>query len=286
MGSINKSFSLLLIVLLAVSSLIMAKPAFAQPVPTPSFTGTPPSVPIFTVQLGGPSINVPTTYSLNSNTGQVVAQIGYTNEYSYVVITIKNQPFTPFNDSQGNPISFYYNVQINTSNETGGGWLDIYQAYNGCPTQSTDSDYTNLSIGIEGQMGVLSLAGFYLHIQVEANIGYIGREVVSSSSGQFLGVPYVFVGDTSGWSNTETVTVPANMPLSASPAPASSTSTLTPSPTLMSVSSASCASSSLITNIALVVIAILLAIIIFLLLYFRKQKPVKSSQQTVSNGGT
>ena len=43
MGSVSKSFSLLLIVLLAVSSLIIAKPAFAQTIPTPS-------VPEFTVQ--------------------------------------------------------------------------------------------------------------------------------------------------------------------------------------------------------------------------------------------
>src|SRR5208283_4034825 len=49
MSGISKSFSLLLIVLLAVSSLIMAKPAFAQ-TPTPS-TIPKPSVPEFTITL-------------------------------------------------------------------------------------------------------------------------------------------------------------------------------------------------------------------------------------------
>ena len=51
MGSIGKSFSSLLIVLLAVSSLIMATPAFAQtPTPTPQYTPTPaPTIPEPTV---------------------------------------------------------------------------------------------------------------------------------------------------------------------------------------------------------------------------------------------
>src|SRR5208283_4947534 len=83
MSGISKSFSLLLILILAVSSLTIKKPAFAQ-FPTPS-------VPEFTVQLVGPSVDVPTTYSLNQSSGQIVAQIGYTNEYSNIVITIKNQ---------------------------------------------------------------------------------------------------------------------------------------------------------------------------------------------------
>jgi hypothetical protein len=80
MDNISKSFSLLLIVLLVASSLILAKPAFAQtPTPTPSSTPTP-SVPVFTVQPVGPPIIVNTTYYLDPNTGKIVAQIGYTNE--------------------------------------------------------------------------------------------------------------------------------------------------------------------------------------------------------------
>jgi uncharacterized protein (UPF0333 family) len=43
MGRISKKFSLLFVLILAVSSIIMAKPAFAQTIPTPS-------VPTFTIQ--------------------------------------------------------------------------------------------------------------------------------------------------------------------------------------------------------------------------------------------
>lgn len=108
MDNANKSFSLLLIALLAASSLIVATPAFAQtPTPTPIPT---PSVPQFTVQLVGPLFTFNTTYSLDPNSGKIVANIGYTNPYSYVELTIKNQPF---NLSYG---SLYYNVQIKNQN--------------------------------------------------------------------------------------------------------------------------------------------------------------------------
>ena len=87
-----KSFSMLLIVILAFSSLIMAKPAFAQ-TPTPSTIPTP-SVPEFTVKFVG-SLSVPLT----------------TDTLPSVNITIKNQPFTPYTDQDGNKINLYYLIQ-------------------------------------------------------------------------------------------------------------------------------------------------------------------------------
>ena len=272
MGSISKSFPLLLIVLLAVSSLIMATPAFAQ-TPTPSTTPTP-SVPQFTIQLVGPPITVNTTYSLDSNTGQIVANLGYTNQYSYVTLTIKNQPF---DSSYG---SLYYNVQLKNKN-TLENWTVVYYMNNvPNPEQTTDSDYTNISIYVELHWGVpFNLAGTQTDIQVQAQLGNWNYE-----NGLFTG-GYVFSGVTSPWSPTQTVIVPANIPLSPTPAPSSSTSTLTPTPTptLTSVGSASTSSLLSTTTIALVIIAVLLAIIVFLLIYMRKRKPINSSQQTVSN---
>ncbi len=257
MGSISKSFPLLLIVLLAASSLILAKPAFAQTIPTPS-------VPTFTVQLVGPPYTVPTTYSLNQSSGQIMANIGYSNEYNAVVVTVKNQPFDA---AYG---TLYYNIRVKEQNETSWGYPEnqIFYAFDTYPTQSTDFDYTNISIPFN--------AGTQEDIQVEAMLGSIGRNAT------LPGAPYEFVGVTSAWSNTQTVTIPANIPLSPTPTPSSSTSTITPTPTLTSVSSAFYASLLLI---ALFVIAFLLAIIIFLLIYMRKRKPINSSQQTVSNDG-
>lgn len=255
MRNISKSFSLLLILALALSSLIIPKSAFAQ-TPTPSSGSTQtPSVATFTLQLVGPSYTMPTTYSLNQSSGQIVAQIGYTNEYSNIVVTVENQAYANF-----------YNIQIKDHDQTDD-WADLYTTADGgnYPMQSPDSNYTSISISIEEE----GLAGRQIDIQVQAMDGNVVNTVNPYSPNSALNPQYAFEGETSGWSKTETVIVPANTPLSSTPTLTSSTSTLTPTSTLTSVSSASYASLLLI---ALVVIAFLLAVIIFLLLYMRRRK--------------
>ena len=257
----------------------MAKPALAQ-TPTPIPT---PSVPTFTVQPVGPPTIVNTTYSLDQNTGQIVAKIGYTNEYSAVNITIKNQIFSNLGSN-----TFYYNVRMKPHNSASN-WTVLWSQNElnnpnseDFPTQS-NSEYTIIPVGIFGPTyteyyvfpGGIPV-GAETDFQVEAMIG----QVYTIKPG-FDSWATAFSGATSGWSNTETVTVPANIPLSPTPAPSSSTSTQTPTPTpsLTSVSSASYASLLLI---ALVVIAFLLAIIIFLLLYMRKRGSASSQTKITS----
>jgi hypothetical protein len=251
MGSISKSFPLILILIIVISSLIMAKPAFAQN-PTPS-------VPEFTLKLVGPPYLLNTTYSLDPNTGQIVAKIGYTNPYSALEINVKNQPF---DSSYGN---LYYNVRVKNHSATDN-WVEAYRADYFFPKQSNDSDYTNVGFSIEGYNFIGTLAGSQVDIQVEAMLGGIFRKSIEFASG------YEFRGATSGWSSTQTVTIPANIPLSPTPTPSSSTLTPTPTPTVTSVSSAPNSSLLLITTIALVVIAFLLVIIISLLLHIRHRK--------------
>jgi hypothetical protein len=264
MGNASKTFALILTLTIAISSLslIIIKPSYAQDAtPTPSPTPLPtPSVPEFTVQLVGPSVDVPTTYSLNQSSGQIVAQIGYTNEYSALNITMKNQPFTPYlSDYYGNIIQLMYNVRIKPHN--GDNWVEVYSPYNAYPIQS-NSDYTTISISIEGQMDspLGAIAGTKSDIQVEALIGYIHVVVIGFST------PWVFNGTESSWSNTQTLSIPANIPLSPTPAPSSSSSTPTLSPTKSAASSL-----ALIIAVSLVVIAFLLAVIVALLFYIRKQ---------------
>ncbi len=125
MSNLTKSFSLLIILVLAASIVIIVKPSSAQ-----TATSMPSNIPIpvrpeFTLQLIGPPFVENTTYSLDPNTGQIVANIGYTNPFSIVEIIIKNQPFTPFNDNQGNPISMFYNVQVAVHNQTDS-WISLY----------------------------------------------------------------------------------------------------------------------------------------------------------------
>jgi hypothetical protein len=256
MKTMSKNASLILTLILASSSLIMIKTAYAA-VPKPS-------VPEFAVQPIGPSYDVPPTYSLDPNTGQFVTQNGYHVEYSYAEITIKNQAFPAIDDS-GNPVSFYYNVRIKGHDETDN-WLEVYYSGNGLPTQS-DSNYTKIPIPVERQnMGIQIPAGSKTDIQVQAMIGRIGRVFNPNSTSQIDMYPYRFIGETSGWSNTQTVTLPANTPLSPTPS-ASHTST----PTLTPDNSAPNSSFLLITTIAIVVMAVLIAgLVVAVVVLWRK----------------
>jgi hypothetical protein len=169
-----------------------------------------PSVPEFTLELVGPPYYVNTTYSLDPNTGQIVAKIGYTNPYSALKINVKNQPFS---DSYGD---LYYNVRVKNHSVTDN-WVEAYRVAHFFPKQSNDSDYTNVGFSIQGYNFIGTLAGCQVDIQVEAMLGRIGR--VSTSIGG-----YGFIGETSGWSETQTISIPANTPLSPTPSPSTSPS--------------------------------------------------------------
>jgi hypothetical protein len=218
MDIINKTFAVFLTLIIAMSCLVlMFKSVNAQTTtPTPSPIPIPvPSIPEFAVQLVGSPYVVNTTYHLDENTGQIVPQIGYSNQYSYLEIKIKNQPFMPFvGDQYGNMVQIQYNVRIKQSNETDN-WVEVYNPYNGYPIQANSDSFTIFKFPLEGgwDSPLGSIAGTQSDIQVEALAGYVHRMVVG------FGAPYVFNGTESGWSKTQTVSIPSNVPMTLSPSP-------------------------------------------------------------------
>jgi len=206
----SKRAVLLLIVILTVSSLMVVKPEHTSaqittptppPVtpssnptstPTPTPTPTPsypkPLVPEFTVKL--------------------ISSLTEGNETT-IELTIRNQPFDRNNIYT---YSFVYNVRIRTIDEN---WTDLYDAEDGYPTQS-NSDYTVLSyvlgesayyppadypLSPSMKVGILPTSG-QVDFQVQAMIGYRDRGVYSDGI-----MPYVFKGEKSGWSSTQTLTI-------------------------------------------------------------------------------
>ena len=101
MGIPNKGYSLLLVIVLAVSSLIMVESASAQSIPTPS-------VPDFTINITHHSSDTPSTVSTDPFTGANVTNPGSHYEWQTLDLTIKNQPFTQ--DAYG--IEFYYFIRM------------------------------------------------------------------------------------------------------------------------------------------------------------------------------
>lgn len=257
MGIIDKSLALVLILIMAISSLslMIVSSALAQSIPKPS-------VPEFTIKSIGPSFDIPPIYSSDSETGQIViAENGYHIEYSAVEITITNQLL---------PISFY-NIRIKGHNQPDNYWNELFRADEGF-LKPSNSNYTRTTIPVEGaqNVGIVVPTGTQTDIQVEAMIGRISRQFNPNATSQIDMYPYVFSGETSGWSNTQIVTLPTKTPLNPNPTSSSPTTTPTTCPT----------SNSVPLNMFVAVVAVFSVVVVaqLILLFRRHQKPSSLSK--------
>ncbi len=89
-------------------------------------TVTKPSVPEFTIKYVDYSLDIPPTYGIDQYTGEtIVTQYGEHIDNRTVEITIKNQPFTPFNDSSGHTINRFFDVRYKGS--YGEDWITMFR---------------------------------------------------------------------------------------------------------------------------------------------------------------
>ena len=206
----RRSLTLRVIAVLVLLSLFMVGYVFAQSIPKPS-------VPEFTLKLVAHPYDVPANYETDPYTGEeVLKEEAYHVENRSIEITIKNQQFARYK-LDDYPVNLFYNISYKGSYEKD--WS--YYAYNHDTewffTQS-DTEYTIISfkqIPTEGKMD----------FRVQAQAGYYTYYYL-------LWKVYEFNGETSGWSEIQTVniekiqTTPSQ---SASPTPTSSPET-TPTP--------------------------------------------------------
>jgi hypothetical protein len=200
----SKRATLLLITILTVSSLIMVENVFAQLI-------TKPSIPEFTAEYVDYSYDIAPTYTTDPYTNNTVIQTyGSHVDNRTVVITIKNEPFTPFNDSAGNTINLFYNVRFKGT--FGQDWTEMYGVERtvwysfanpddnyGYKIQNYASQNTVVVITSPAQQGQMD-------IQVEALKGYTNRTTIQGHIFMSV-VGYTFYGEESGWSNTQTLTI-------------------------------------------------------------------------------
>lgn len=207
-------FCLLLILIFTASSLIVVRPADAA-IPKPS-------VPEFTLEFDDESYDVPTTYEIDPYTGENVTHPGYHVPRTAFKMTIENQPFVPYYDEESEwNISFYYNIRMKGSYSED--WIELYRPSDGYPHQS-DIEYTVISLGTLGGTGLALKtsakmidvpSGGQVDFQVEAMIGYVHRSGVTAIPGS----GWTFTGEKSGWSSTQTITIPASSTPPPSPTP-------------------------------------------------------------------
>jgi len=186
-----------------------------------------PSVPEFTVKLADhsydvPPHDVPPTYGIDQYTGKnVTIQEGYHVENKSIEITIKNQPFTPYNLTkytvyyrdrdnfsriqssytydESKTVNFYYNIEV--KGHFGEDWKSVESSsftYEGRQSNvQYGSEYTIITVKADGYP-----ADAVLDFRVQARIGYYypygpGVQVIG----------YDFYGQESAWSNTQTITI-------------------------------------------------------------------------------
>jgi hypothetical protein len=237
MGSISRSFSILFVVILAVSSLMMVESTYAQTIPIPS-------VPEFTVKLIDTSYNTPATSTIDPYTGETITHPSQRIEARTLEIRIKNVQFTPFeikNGSNTYTVNFQYNIRFK-------GHFEEEWRY---PYNPNVNNYMGRDSGVEtiiSHQGEYSSTeglkltpdrgGFYatfppnakIDFQVQAMIGYVHYVVVA---GPFSGM--VFEGQTSDWSNTQTISIPdgsVTISTSPNPTPSPTNAMLSPTPTV------------------------------------------------------
>lgn len=204
----RKNATLFLITVLVLSSLVMVESAFAESNPEPS-------VPEFTIKIVSAPYDVPATRSIDPYTGEEIISPGYHVENKTTQIWIKNQPFTPYQISENDvewTINLFFNIRM--KGYFSQDWF-YYHYYNGSSDgnlrQAYDSEYTVVLIDSylpsEGQVDV----------QIEALVGYEHGVI---TAGGVPGTPRIITGESSGWSETQTLTID-EVPIP-SPVPSSS----------------------------------------------------------------
>jgi hypothetical protein len=228
MSRISKALSIIIITVLAASSIVMVESASGS---------TKPSTPEFTMKLIDKWYDVPPTYEINQFTGEnVTTNYGYRADNKSIEFTIKNQPFTPYNDTNDHYIGLYYNFQTKGAYGNqwanylfsrrfgGGGWWGEAYPYN--PPEeylhASTSEYTVISINLADLiMGDIPAKG-QVEIQVQALIGYL-----QPTDFMLAGHTYIFTGESSDWSATQTITIGEGAPTE-TPTPNASPSTSAP----------------------------------------------------------
>ena len=268
--------TLALIVLLAISSLIIAEIANAQTTPKPT-------VPEFSLKYLVTQFTIPPYSTINPYTGEnQTLSPGYTGYRRSVEISVINQPYSPYINTDGDYIQLYYNVSLK------GHYGDIWAHY-------PDSTYLNLFNASASAKTVIEVSlepypsipdDSLLDFRLQAIIGHYNYETTLSGAKYVTGFTAF---ETSDWSNTQTVTLSGSSISAATPNPTSpttSTPTITPTPTVTPTAPDTNGNFTNSITLPLDVLIIIIAVVVFLavalsvLLFRRHRKTTKIKQSS------
>ncbi|MCW4000009.1 MAG: hypothetical protein NWE93_07205 [Candidatus Bathyarchaeota archaeon] len=273
MGRTRKASTFAFLLVLLAASLFPA--AFAQSIPKPK-------VPEFTVAYVDLSYDVPATTSIDQYSGKTVTTPGYHVMNRTLQLAIKNQPFTS-TLLDGQNVSFYYNVKV--KGQYTSDWITVYNPDLYYPTQSA-SDTTVLYYLIDRNEYPFwdhLVDGGTVDFQVQALIGAVHRisNITGGNQDPLDMFPWVFEGETSSWSSTQTISIPEDSVFASSqPGQTSSQTPDTNAPTSSAIEyTQSDAEFNWLAVAASVIVGIVVTLlVVFLVLMHRKIRVLEAKQ--------
>ncbi|MGD6808109.1 MAG: hypothetical protein ACQCN3_00260 [Candidatus Bathyarchaeia archaeon] len=179
------------------------------------------SVPEFTLEYVVTPVNSPPTTWINPYTGKNESLFpSYNGETQSVEIKVKNQPFNPYIDTDGNIVNVYYNVSLK------GHYSNIWSQYPDSTSENlfnaSNTDITVITIPLGNYPNIPN--GGKLDFRLEAIIGHYNYNQAPSGTEYVTGFS---VFESSDWSKTQTVTIGDGTPL-ATPDPSQPLQSLSP----------------------------------------------------------
>lgn len=233
-----KSIAILLISIMAFSSVLIVDCVSAQSIPTPQ-------VPEFTIQITDRSYDVPptTTTTTDPYTGKKTQTTtrGYRVENKTVDLIIKNSQFKMYSDGNGNVVQMYYLVRSK------GHFTDEWISFTLCDGyQPSNTEYTTITF-LTSNMHITNYPVVYLapdsqtDFRVQTKIGFYYYQWVSAGLDDHPlagGEVRMFNGTTSDWSNIQTLNANDNsivISASADPEPTQTLTQTSPTPSDSSI---------------------------------------------------
>jgi hypothetical protein len=247
------------------SNILTVQYAHAQSIPKPS-------VPEFTVRFVDQSYGIPSSTSIDPYTGKTV-----TNPAHYVInytiqLTIKNQTYP-------SSLDLFYNIRVKAHYQEDN-WTTLYgHEYSPRVTNtdltlvfscnSNNSVYRNFYRGDGAE--IYAPPEGQIDVQVEAF--QAGEDYYQSTSNP-LGSWSWTIRVESGWSPTQTITIPESTQTTSSPAPTASNPPLTPNQSTIPSSSADLTANltSVPLSLLVAVVVVFLVVIISLLIFYRRPR--------------
>ena len=251
----------------------MIKPSYSQ-------TISKPSIPEFAVKYVDNSYDVAPTYGIDQYTGKnVMTEAGYYVQNKSIDVWVSDQAFSTYKNTDGNIIMMYYDIQW--KGHFADNWINSNTSFNGLHIVASNSllannelvyptaPFTIITVGFSGNNGSTPYSmqtddvsdGGKIDFNVQAFIGYYTMlDSTPDSLFQRIHTIYTFHGESSEWSNTQTISIPDGSVSTAIPTPFD-----TENPTGNTITSQ-------LASLVLVVTVISVVTVFSLLLYVRHLK--------------